>query len=152
MAAPSGVIDGSLSQFYLGQSTADPGLERTDFGIPANCAGAEPGVYCNQAIGVDQNFQLRDLLGNVIGTMTFNPVNSQWTVYDLTPAYAGYGLCYNLGTSEDPEWVLSVVTNLWTGAPGQFVPYPPFDVPPVILYQSITSTVGPAVGSLVPYP
>jgi hypothetical protein len=152
MAPPSGVLDGSPSLFFGGQSISDPGIERTDFGIPVNCAGAEPGVYCNQAIGIDQNFQLKDLEGVLVGYMNWNAINSQWSVYDLTHSFAGYGLCYNIGTPDDPVWVLSVITNLWTGIPGQFVPYPPFDVPPIILYQSITTDVGPAVGSLVPFP
>jgi hypothetical protein len=152
MAYPSGVLDGAAQQFYLGQSVLDPGIERTDFGVPANCAGLAPGVYCNQSIGVDQSFQLHDPLGNVIGYMNWNSPGTTWTVYDLTHTYRGYGLCYNLGTVDDPDWVLSIITNLWEGEPFQYVPYPPFDVPPVILYQRITSTTGPAVGSITQFP
>lgn len=37
MAPPTGVIDGTARQFEIGQSVNDPGLERTPFGIPANC-------------------------------------------------------------------------------------------------------------------
>lgn len=38
MASTSFGIDGSLRQFQLGQSILDPGLERTGFGVPLNCA------------------------------------------------------------------------------------------------------------------
>lgn len=38
MAATTFDIDGELRQFELGQSIHDPGLERTEFGVPVNCA------------------------------------------------------------------------------------------------------------------
>lgn len=152
MAAPSGIIDGEARWFQTGQLTSDPGLERTDFGIPVNCAGAEPGVYCAQNIGFDFNFTLRDLLMVQIGTATWSSVNSSWRIEDNDGAFAGTMMCYNYGDDDDPIWALTVVTNLWTGEPGQFKPYPFGSLGPTIGFQSITTTIGPTVGFLVESP
>lgn len=152
VAPASGVLDGIPSQFYLGQSVSDPGIERTDFGIPVNCAGPEPGVYCAQSIGFDFFFDLQDLLGTVIGHAIWSSVNSQWSIVDLLGDFRGYMLCYNYGTLDSPLWALSAITNLWTGSPGQFKPYPLDSLGPVMLFQSIATTIGPAVGKLVQNP
>jgi hypothetical protein len=148
MAAPSGVLDGDPRWFEIGQMTTDPGLERTDFGIPANCAGAQPGYYCNQSSGVPTNWVLRDLLGNKIGNANWYVPSQLWPITDNDGNAAGVMECYNFGTSDDPNWDLSIVTNLFTGTPGQFWPERGDYVPPPLLFQSILSDEGPAVGSI----
>jgi hypothetical protein len=152
MAPPSGVVDGEARWFSEGQMTTDPGLERTDFGIPANCAGAEPGVYCDQGSGLNYNFWLTDLLDNIIGTATYIPASQLWGITNNDGDFAGNMMCYNYGTVDEPLWGLTVVSNLWGGFPGQFKPYPFDSVGPVIGFQSITTTIGPTVGFLVQQP
>lgn len=152
MAPPSGVVDGNPRWFEIGQMTSDPGIERTDFGIPVNCAGAMPGVYCAQGTGLDYNFRLYSLTGVLLGDALWNPVNGQWSVQDLLGEFRGYALCYNYGTVDAPEWYISVITDLWTGTAGQFKPYPLTSLGPIMLFQSITTEIGPAVGSLQQYP
>lgn len=71
MAPPSGIIDGQARQFYLGQSTADPGIERTAFGIPINCAGYS-GFACSGALPSHYTWQIEQPLGNVIGTCAYS--------------------------------------------------------------------------------
>lgn len=152
MAPPSGVVDGNPRWFEIGQMTTDPGLERTDFGIPVNCAGAEPGVYCNQGTGVETNWVLLDLLGNQIGTANWLAVSQLWPISDNDGNPAGVMECYNYGTVDDPNWDLSIVTNLFTSEPGQFSPYYGAYIPPPILFQSILTSDGPAVGSIALVP
>ena len=152
MAAPSYAVDGSPSWFIQGQMTSDPGLERTDFGIPVNCAGPEPGVYCAQSVGIESNFVLQDLLGNQVGTADYLAVSQLWPIADNDGHFAGSMMCYNYGDSEEPIWALTVVTNLWTGTSGQFKPYPLNSVGPAMFFQSITTVIGPPVGRLVQVP
>jgi hypothetical protein len=148
MAAPSHTVDGQAHWFEVGQLTSDPGLVRTDFGIPVDCAGAEPGVYCNGSVSVEHNFQLLDLFEHVIGTATWDPSSGIWGIKDVHGDFAGSMFCYNYGTDHIPLWYLTIVTNLWGGAPGQFQPYPLPSLGPLMLFQSITTVIGPAVGYL----
>ncbi len=151
MAPASGVLDGTPAQFYLGQSVSEPGIDRTDFGIPVNCAGPEPGVYCNQGDGVESNWQLRSNFGVIIGFANFNIGGHAWGVIDLLGNFAGNMFCYNYNTPEDPIWDLTIITNLFTGEPGQFKPY---DIRSATLinFQAITSTIGPQVGYITKFP
>lgn len=149
MAAPSGVLDGNPRWFEIGQMTTDPGLDRTAFGIPVNCAGAEPGVYCAGGAGMPSDWRLLDLLGNIVGYASYYPPSNLWPITDLAHNPNGVMECYNYNTVEDPIWALSVVTNLWTGEPGQFKPYPLNATGDNILFQSITTTIGPAVGRII---
>ncbi len=152
MAPPSGIVDGEARWFQNGQLTTDPGLERTDFGIPVNCAAAEPGVYCAQAVGLDFNFTLRALDMTVIGTAMWQPESQNWRIEDNDGNQAGHMECYNYNTVLEPIWALTILTILWEGVIAQYKPYPLNSLGPTIGVQSITTTIGPTVGFLVESP
>lgn len=71
MAPPSGVLDGTPQQFYLGQSIADPGVSRTSFGIPSGCAGPTDFVSCILVSNQLSNWQLESPIGKVIALLRF---------------------------------------------------------------------------------
>jgi hypothetical protein len=121
MASPSFVVDGEERWFENGQLTTDPGIARTPFGIPVNCAGPPFGFYCLGLIAQDFNFYLRLPNGKILGILRWISPTSGWAVEDEDGAFAGHAECIAFTEVGGTVYNMSIVTNLITGIPAQYV-------------------------------
>jgi hypothetical protein len=125
MASPSGIVDGEARWFENGQLTTDPGIARTTYGIPVDCAGPPFGFYCLGLVGQDFNFYLRLPDGKIIGFLRWQSVSSSWAVEDPDGGFAGHAECIAFSEVGGTFYNMSVVTNLVDGTPRQYVAHAP---------------------------
>jgi len=117
MAPPSGILDGTALNFYAGQSTSDPGVSRTIFGIPTGCAGEPIEQFCIGSHGQFKFFQLESPLGTRVGALT--PTGDVWFIQNLDNEFAGVGDCI-LYASLPPTYNMRLVTNILSGVPANW--------------------------------
>ena len=120
MAAPSGIVDGEARWFQAGQLTSDPGLERTTFGIPVNCAGGP--IDERPCYGTAARDSVWGLMsgGHIVGDLRWSN-SAGWSVTDLHGLPAGHAECVPYAVGDEIFYSFQVVTNLLDGSPGQYL-------------------------------
>jgi hypothetical protein len=141
LASTTNIADGEARWYEVGQMTTDPGLLRTPFGIPVNCAGPPVGAYCLLTVAQDYNFLLRRPSGALLGRVVFEPGTSGWGVFDLDGNFAGNMTCVVYPATPSDFFNIQLVTNLITGSPGVYYAFRYFEYDnPTKLVTSIGGT------------
>lgn len=124
---PSGILDGEEAWFFSGQSAVDPGLNRTAFGVPVDCA-PNPN-YCG-AEGLTRYQWAITVRGSDL------PIG---VTHELSPGLAYLGI----GDPPDPTFEITCATDL-----------PPYDYTGLVV--TVRSALGAEnyyfIGFLAPFP
>lgn len=120
MAAPSHIVDGQAHWFEVGQLKSDPGIDRTPFGVPVNCAGGPIDLRpCYGTAARDTIWGLKSG-GAIVGDLRWTN-SAGWGVTDLHGMFAGNASCVAYDVDGKTYYSFSVVTNLLEGFPGQYL-------------------------------